>query len=413
MPQINSTILSPRGAGQRPAAPESYFLTGTALRAPGSLWKVDRYLRLNKIQEKYSEPWSRLNKQRDQLAALGQAMDHMRRRERAVSQILFDIIMELRARGESPAANAIWMSVGNLRWPKFEKDWKLTQTVEQFPRNTTMENRREMFNLVPISSGVAYHPEWLIDRVMKRGGLWLASPETSPREYRLPCPSSRLRHRDDFGTLCDPKDLFDEYYDKHRDEESLTAGDPFKGRSISSTSSPQENDPADGKTGIQENALLKQGFTENDVDAMIKDNFKLSMTGNIVAQLTNIFLLNIEVQPKRPDLSEFGPSRAITEQKTLFGAMMDCGLDQAKLMAAKCAIFDIEAEDAEDAQTIILTPFQMPLEGYQVSSMRHMSISRVVQKVGTEGKYDCFHTKTLVRGMWPIMIYPGGRYSLL
>lgn len=331
----------------------------------------------------------------------------MRRRERAVSQILFDIIMELRARGESSAANAIWMSVGNLRWPKFEKNWKLTQTVEQFPRNTTMENRREMFNLVQISSGVAYHPEWLIDRVMERGGLWLASPETSPREYRLPRPSSRLRHKDDFGTLCDPKDLFDEHYEKHRDEQSLTTCNSFDGRSISSTSSPQ-GEPTDGKTSNQGK------ITEKDVDAMIKDNFKLSMTGSIVTQLTNLFLLNIEVRPKHPEQSEFGPSRALTEQTTLFGGMMDYGLDQVKLMAGKCAIFDIEdAEDAEDAQTTILTPFQMPLESYQVSSMRHMSISRVVQHIGTEGKYDRFHTKSLVRGMWPIMIYPGGRYNLV
>jgi hypothetical protein len=93
------------------------------------------------------------------------------------------------------------------------------------------------------------------------------------------------------------------------------------------------------------------------------------------------------------------------------------GLNQDQLLNGQHAFFDWgcgsngegsngeESNGEEEEKTVILTSFPLRLENGNVSSLRRMSISWVVEKVeqaDRDEKYEVFWTKQLIKGLWQV-----------
>ena len=97
---------------------------------------------------KYYRPWSSLDDERLRIlvqyyhgpntsgsrCSIDKSfISHRDRRRRAITQILFDLLMTLRNDGEDVVADAIWQSTGNPSWPKMEEILEIVSSVAQFP----------------------------------------------------------------------------------------------------------------------------------------------------------------------------------------------------------------------------------------------------------------------------------------
>lgn len=140
----------------------------------------------------------------------------------------------------------------------------------------------------------------------------------------------------------------------------------------------------------------------------------INLTGFILQQVREIFMSTLVVYPTRRDPSKYSTSRACYDRQVFFGCLSDSEVNRSDCLGGQCAIFDIDS--ADDQQTFVLTPFQLPLECTPTKYLRRMSISRVVERAESRqnlDEYETFRTKEWVKGMWQRMMFPGGRYNLV
>jgi hypothetical protein len=426
---VTSNMLAPRTTNLGPAAPESYVLTGKNLRLPGFLWKLQRRIELNDIQNKYRRQWFTLHEQRHELlkrygyslmtSTSSIATDHMRRRERAVTQILFEVLMSLRNRGDIMAADAIWQSVWNPAWPNAGRSGVVFQSVDDFPEDVKIESRRNMFRLDKIDAAT-FHPEWLIDRIMNQGSIWVASLVRSSQddEYSDGTSNCDVAAPDSANRLF--VDMFDETYDKteHAAEHQFFSdllNNLKENLQLARTScTPDDNgiEKVLEKVLHDENRATSFPLSISEMFSLLQNKFWVATTGVMLQMMMEMFVTTYAGYPTQADASKFRQSSAFTLQTMLFSILLEFKeLSRMSLLRSQCAIFDIDG--TVDRQALILTPFQLSMEGVVAPGIRNLSISRVVQKVGEgadDAKYETFRTKRMVKGMWQSMMYPGGRY---
>ncbi|OCK76474.1 hypothetical protein K432DRAFT_396401 [Lepidopterella palustris CBS 459.81] len=390
LPTIHSNFLAPRGANLGSAAPESYFFTGRDIRLPGFFGRSKGLLHFQRSKKAEYRDKSRQSKQLgDRFSIQTAFMEHEKRRERAVTQIPFEILMTLRDRKEVMAANSIWQSVWNPLWPNAQKTWSIIELVDKFDRNTRIESWGDMFRLNRLDIST-FHPEWLIKRIMMRGGIWLANliRNSSDDDY----PTSEEGRSDTELKKEHLRDLFDEAYERNE------ANSHDDGSNVSRKA---KEDPA--VKSLREDPQ----FTE-----MLKNKLLTAYTGFMLRQIMEIFMTVLSQYPTHANVITYTPSQAYYHQWILFSNIFDTEIvDQGSLLGGQCAIFDIDA--FEDGKTLILTPFVLSFENVDSPNLRNMSVSHIVERNcrrdGNE-KYESFRTASMVQGVWQVMLYPGGRY---
>ena len=327
-------------------------------------------------------------------------MDHMNRRERAITQILFDILTELKQRDEYAAADAIWQSVWNPSWLRASISHKLVQSVRQFPRNIKVENRRAMFELTCVDI-LTFHPEWLIERILNHGNIRLACLVRTSEQDRY-VDYTIGEDKKPKSAMPQLNDLFDKMYKDFGKE----------GAQAEANETRLEQSPTSGKDDVKAAPSLKElpsfaPLTGGNISMM-------NLTGGLVQQIVEIFTSTLAVYPTSGGPTEFRLSSAYTNQLILFGSLFDSGATRSEFLRGQCAVFDVDSLD--DERGLILTPFQLPLERIPTPDLRWMSVSHIFERVkGREGldEYETFRTKRLVRGMWQLMDFPDGRYNLV
>ena len=94
--------------------------------------------------------------------------------------------------------------------------------------------------------------------------------------------------------------------------------------------------------------------------------------------MLQISMSTLEFDPQNPEPSTFRYSMARTVQRMIFGFLIDHGeFDQRSSAGRQMAVFDID-----DGQTLVLTPFQLPLESVPRPCLRGMGVSWLVENAG-------------------------------
>ena len=130
------------GATLGRASSLAVWVTNEGLSLFGSMWKVDQFVELPSIRDKYQESWSRL--WRPNIRHEEQSLDarknlhtfHTMTRIRylAATQIIFEVIKLLHKEDQTEIADAVWHSVTNIEWRKGD----CLDSVARFPKQVTL-----------------------------------------------------------------------------------------------------------------------------------------------------------------------------------------------------------------------------------------------------------------------------------
>jgi hypothetical protein len=159
----------------RPNMPRSVDLTPDGMSILGTMWQVDEFLNLNSLRVKYADSWLRLRRANDRHRPSPKIV------RLATTHLLFEILKHLREIQQDQIADSILNSTSNHWWKCKDRAWNNSpiESVEHFPLDLRIEARRDMFSLDESPDGF-FHQCWVIDKVMKAGGLWIASPIHPP-----------------------------------------------------------------------------------------------------------------------------------------------------------------------------------------------------------------------------------------
>ena len=411
MPSVSSTTVEPSTPSIGPAAPESYRLTGKGLRLSGSLWKVNEFIPLKDILVRFRAPWEALNEERTRIVARyptslddGSWTKHEPRRERAVTQILFGVLTSLRASGKIAAAGAIWESTRKIPLSE-SRSRNFMKVMGRFPGEAKLECRKNMFQLEEVDY-LTYHPEWLIDRIMTYGGLWAGVlVKSSSGEVYTESDAAVTTRQDPKAALL--RDLFDEASESGRTAALRAMDDPNYERMTV------------GMMQIADNARNATTEFSRYPEMWDMDIFQSPLGRPLLAsmlyQMTGMYDLGLSTYPTTAELPSFAVSRAYIAQYCMYTTMLDAvGLYRDEHVKGQKAIFDVEG--STDGSVLVLTPFNLPLETVPAPSLRYLSISWVVESVKRVARgtpYEVFRPRKMVKGMWPLAVFPGGRYQLV
>ncbi|KAF9870557.1 hypothetical protein CkaCkLH20_11863 [Colletotrichum karsti] len=203
---VYSTMMVPASNTTVADDHRQYGLSASGLSLLGTLWQVKEFISLKLIKTKHFARWQEAKKS-------GTSADV---RREAVGQVIFDIIMLLRAKGDIEVADAILNSTSDPKFrdrappraaPEPEKGFmkgpfsRKTRTDSQTVSTTSKDRRGNIFQADSIVESVlemprdlteppenmfwlswqpsgerTMHQSWIVDRVMENGGLWLAHP---------------------------------------------------------------------------------------------------------------------------------------------------------------------------------------------------------------------------------------------
>ena len=142
------------------------------------MWKVDQFVELPSIRDKYKESWFRLwrpntrfEEQSPEATKKLQIFHTITRaRSLAATQIIFEVIKLLHEDDQTVIADAIWHSVSDIEWRKGD----CLDSVAKFPKQITLQRREDMFRLTRSQDeDGSFQQKWLIDRIMLYGGFWV------------------------------------------------------------------------------------------------------------------------------------------------------------------------------------------------------------------------------------------------
>lgn len=394
------TYADPEGATSGRTATVGFSVMNKGLSLLAFLWKVDRFVELSSIRDKYGESWSRLWRSNTKHG-----------RNRASTQIIFEVIELLHNESQMDIADAIWQSISNISWRKM----RCPESVSDFPEQLTVEKRKDMFLLEPSQDGL-FQQKWLIDRIMLQGGFWVGRlvRHSTDFEYsdgvctednanvtesvndQVDCASQEQILQDKFRSPTQEHAKLNEgtsgaapaFHAKHIARESaqrcpLMSVDRFSwNKRTKSPDAPQksENVPhyeyfktisdyqffLSVATKMFENAAMNLDDGEMRVDD--PDDRYMSI-GTLMAMAAEAYMVAI-------DLDGRGSPVSLRQQR---------------------ALFDIEGDIS--GQVLVLTPFQKRLETIPRPENRSMSVSWVVQPVShVDGSGDKEELTRLLQG---------------
>lgn len=159
----------------RPTMPKAVKLTPNGMSMLGTMWEVNEFLDMSSLRVKYADSWLRLRRANDRHRPSPETI------RRATTHMLFKIIMHLKEIQQDQIANSILNSTSNYWWKCKDRAFNMSpiESVDQLPPDLRIEGRQDMFKLDESLDGFFYQC-WVIDRVMEKGGLWIASPIHPP-----------------------------------------------------------------------------------------------------------------------------------------------------------------------------------------------------------------------------------------
>ena len=377
--------------------------------------------------------------------------DVSRNHRLAITHILFDVLILLRAGGQSAAADAIWHSVWDAHWDGYtgEPGRSFPETVVEFSKQLRVENRQGMFQLEQSSDGT-YHHKWLIDRIMLQGGFWLgrlvkSSSDQEYTEWRLTYPEQPGSREHSYASAEEPvsstlQDVQQQQTSHARIQEAALpskketgmVADPMASI-IDDTMKPFDQRPtpesAEGplvtdRSHSRPKRTMARGYPRKP-DRRIA---QWSDKGLIHNQLIFSSFLKLAewAKMKTPtvdndDVDDFNglitPESIVAftaALKHMDGRKSDSSLRQ------KRGIFDIDGDAS--GRVLVLTPFQQHMETIPRPETQSMCVSWVVQSISqpiesyntdSGESEEVLETTGMVRGMWELMVQPSFTYKLV
>lgn len=422
---VEAETLNPAGptAGTTVAASH---ISAQGLSLQGLLWKVDEFIGLPAIKEKYAEPWSRVSRARNDHNVDSNEMEHrmkpfpdptdfIRRRQLAATEILFEILMSLCEKGRKDVANVILNSTSDCTWRNPRGD-ACIESVDEFPDYLKVENRKGMFRLDE-GPGGKFRQEWLIDRVLNQGGLWLARAMAplgvAARKFGPPMVERATSAGQDTTS--------------HIESSSLRNIGPF----LTCTSA--------NAAGAFEPSL-REIDNVHSTAALRPKLISLNRRGlpQITSHSQAMFWTSLLTQKAKSSMAQYDEKREGMDADTSMQyrpALMTQNLIGVSLLGlpyAPYAVFDIDGSTSDEV--LVLTPHQHMLESIPRPDIRSLSISWVVEPINEGNVEDSIEAevtkstadlpefsaatpnlraKGMVRGMWNYSYMAHGRFDIV
>lgn len=444
---IETKYADPEGATPGRIAIIGFSATNKGLSLLGSLWKVDRFVELPFIRDKYRESWSRLWRLNTKLEAQSlQAKEPphiVYGATRASTQIIFEVIELLHNESQIDIADAIWQSMSDINWTKMRRP----ESVSDFPEQLTVEKRKGMFLLEPSQDGL-FRQKWLIDRIMLQGGVWVGRLMRRSTDSEYSDGVSTEDHENVTESVNDSVDctlkeqtLEDELRSPTGEHVQLNKRTSGAASAFNADHVARESAQRYPLTSIDRSSVstIPLSWNKRTNDAAQKsdnvprhDYFKsISDYQRWLSAATKMGehagMKFDEGEPRVDDRDDrfesLGNLMAMASEAAMISADPDGRGSPASLRQQR-ALFDVEGDIS--GQILILTPFQKRLETIPRPENRSMSVSWVVQPVshvdGSEDKEEevdffrvreTFQTSRMVRGMWKLLVQPMNRYNLV
>lgn len=154
-------------------------LSAYGLTAPGVLWSIVDKLDLTDVQSLHIESWTELKSQvkyRSSTAfPLSDAQESIHNLRELISNIFLSIIRSLNKQGRTELADAVWHSIAKDAWccnpePCDGKHMEFCDSSKDIP--DPVLGRPELMMQLDIAENGKLHHEWMIERIMRDGGLW-------------------------------------------------------------------------------------------------------------------------------------------------------------------------------------------------------------------------------------------------
>ena len=409
---IEAKTADPEGATFGRVAPVTFQVTNNGLSFPGFLWKIDHFVSLTSIKDKYAESWFRLWRLKTKLEQRSLQATEFHKTSRvhwlAITHILFEVIRLLREENQINIANAIWHSVTNTNW----RNGSCLESVTNFPEQLTIEKRRGMFRLEKRSDGCFEH-KWLVDRIMLQGGFWIG---------RLVRHSSNLSYSDENSG----NDQIGRAPQNQRLEEPTPddAVSASQAANFARTSAQQFSLTSVGKSLIltTSHSRIKQAKSSDylrELDNVSKTTSEKTHSRYQAALSMLAKLIDHMMLMENDNQEEVGdPTFSVsTESIVEFAAAMNNmdGRNSQLSLQQQRAVFDINGDTS--GQVLILTPFQKRLETLPRPETRSTSVSWVVHPLPhssqNERDIETLGSSGMVRGMWKFMVHPQNWYNLV
>ncbi|KAL0257628.1 hypothetical protein SLS55_006791 [Diplodia seriata] len=371
---IEAESLSPSGPAAGATAAFTHSISDRGLSFPGLLWRVDEFISLAPIKDKYAEPWFRLTRSNNdpKLKSKGKQTNSpaMSRNHRlAATQILFEILMFLRETGQREVADAILNSVGDFKWRNRDGHaMTIVESVDEFPDHLRMENRKGMFQLGAKSEG-GFHQEWLINRVLDQGGLWLGRAISSPTDETGWAKRAMAEEQDPAAHAAESLTISASRSDPqipqllHSDSGSSDMHVMGRSDLTARSNEPNPAESQEASTRRDERSQLK-----------IKRHGQGMLGYSMLTKVLEYTMLQGDGQQETEDSTE---SFMMLRPAVL--ATFAVAVNSNIPYRASYAVFDTHGSASGDV--LVLTPFQQLLESIPRPDIRSLSISWIVEPV--------------------------------
>ena len=434
-------MTDPEGATFGRVAPATFKVTNKGLSLPGFLWKIDQFVSLTPIKDKYAESWFKLwrpNTKLEQPSLQATEKPHIfhktsRLHWLAITHILYEVIRLLREENQINVADAIWHSVTDTNW----RNESCLESVTNFPEQLTIEKRKGMFRLEKKSDG-SFEQKWLVDRIMLQGGFWIGRlvRHSSDISYSDWIPDiddhePTLSGSDQIGRTSQDPRLEENLSSPAQDDAKLKMGmsraasasqaadfsrEPAQQSPL--TSVDKSLVPATPQSRIKEansSDSLRESETVSEATSK-KTQAQYQITVSMLTKMIDQVMLMDSHRQKEADDPRFTISTESLAEFALAMSNMNGRNSQSSLEQQR-AVFDIEGDTS--GQVLILTPFQKRLETLPRPETRSTSVSWVVHplshlNVSQDGRdVEILGSSGMVRGMWRFMVAPENMYNLV
>ena len=438
---IRAKTTDPGGATFGRVAPATFKVTNKGLSLPGFLWRIDQFVSLTPIKDKYAESWFKLwrpNMKLEQPSLQATEKPHIfhktsRLHWLAITHTLYEVIRLLREENQISVADAIWHSVTDTNW----RNESCLESVTNFPEQLTIEKRKGMFRLEKKSDG-SFEQKWLVDRIMLQGGFWIGRLVRHSSDLSYSGGMSDTDHEE--PTLSGSDQIGRASQDPRLEEKlSSPAQDDAKlnmGMSKAASTSPAADfarEPAQQSplTSVDKSLVLatrqsriKEANSSNSLresedvsEASAKKTYSQYQT--TLSMMTKFIDQEMLMEINRPKEAEDPRFTLSTESLVEFAVAMSNmdGRNSESSLQQQRAVFDIEGDTT--GQVLILTPFQKRLETLPRPETRSTSVSWVVHplphvNVSQDGRdVETLGSSGMVRGMWKFMVSPENKYNLV
>ncbi|KZL86141.1 hypothetical protein CI238_09115, partial [Colletotrichum incanum] len=383
-------------------------LSESGLSFPGLLWRRGNFVDLSLLKTKYAESWQQLH------AAKGLLRSPPNTIRLATTHLLFEIVQALISKGEDQVANSILNSTSHWKWNRHGSpaDDGMIESLDQLPHGLALENRKGMFLLDPNPDG-GYYQDWIIDRVMNDGGLWVWTLEGEIEKLKAEIESYSAQKKGEVVVGSEASETGSSTASEH----IPNIEDPDPVDDVQESSEMQATDPA----------RLKPKAETTDGSGRHKDSSHswMLMVASLMATMAEaITVLPDDDNQKGPKHPKSGSIQsrlmAAPASVTTLAMHLSKGEGVKKEQINWRAVFD--TENILDEKIKVLTPFQMVLESIPRPEMRSMSVSWVVEDCAEpDNQVDDeklawrqrLTVKSMVRGMWRFTLSPTGRYEIV